>query len=104
MGLAGTLGAAVTAATLLQGTSSVALLFPDRLQGVSSKLGGLRKLYRLHGVVAATVYALGVCTVLLGYVSGWSAKNLTGATWYAVAAATVAVAAIITAQVMKLGR
>eukprot|EP00054_Salpingoeca_dolichothecata_P032431 m.266079 g.266079 ORF g.266079 m.266079 type:complete len:211 (-) comp30025_c0_seq1:41-673(-) len=47
------------------------LLFPEMLKPISKALGGLHKLYRIHGIVGVIGYAVSMLALGLGFMSKW---------------------------------
>eukprot|EP00040_Diaphanoeca_grandis_P008167 m.44127 g.44127 ORF g.44127 m.44127 type:complete len:209 (+) comp19587_c0_seq1:229-855(+) len=77
------------------------MYYPDRIRVLTKPLGGIRKVYRVHGVAATLFYSVGIFTLVLGFYSGYWENQLQGLPWGLHTVATVVVGLIIVLQTTK---
>ena len=70
---------------------------------IANNVGGLRVLYRGHGILALAFYLVGLAACGCAFYSNWWVGKVEGAAWVAMSGMTAFIALRITAQVARVG-
>eukprot|EP00039_Didymoeca_costata_P012179 m.174520 g.174520 ORF g.174520 m.174520 type:complete len:218 (-) comp15408_c0_seq1:6584-7237(-) len=97
----GFLGALATAGVLIQYLMSISLLFPDVTKRIAANFGGIRNMYRLHGISGFVLYALCIVVVWFGFYTTYWTNATSMLTWNIVFICTCLLFLVLFEQVLR---